>query len=113
MLVIASNAPEQLDRAVYDRCDEITEFGLPGLSERIQIMFLYLETLLKNQSQEKLKELIIAEDINEAFITELGHKTEGFSGRELFKFVNSLNDYAMSKEDCTLDRSTVWQAYNS
>lgn len=40
MVVLASNAPEQLDRAVYDRCDEICEFGLPGLVERKQIILL-------------------------------------------------------------------------
>jgi len=40
MVVLASNAPEQLDRAVYDRCDEIIEFGLPELEERKEIILM-------------------------------------------------------------------------
>jgi len=38
MIILASNAPEQLDRAIYDRCDEIIEFGLPNLIERKEII---------------------------------------------------------------------------
>lgn len=40
MIVLASNAPEQLDRAIYDRCDEIIEFGLPNSESRKEIILL-------------------------------------------------------------------------
>jgi len=40
MIVLATNAPEQLDNAVYDRCDEIVEFYKPELNERKEIILL-------------------------------------------------------------------------
>lgn len=35
MMVLASNAPEQLDRAIHDRIDEMVFFDRPGQDQRV------------------------------------------------------------------------------
>ena len=42
-VVLATNRPGDLDSAILDRMDEALEFGLPGVSERQQILSLYLD----------------------------------------------------------------------
>ena len=42
-VVLATNRPGDLDSAILDRMDEALEFGLPGVSERQQILTLYLD----------------------------------------------------------------------
>lgn len=41
MLVVASNEPEQFDWAVNDRLDEMLQFNLATLDERLRITYLY------------------------------------------------------------------------
>ena len=48
MLVYASNAPEQFDRAINDRIDELVPFALPGLDERQRLLALYMDEHLLN-----------------------------------------------------------------
>lgn len=42
IIILATNAPEQLDEAVHDRIDEIIGFGLPSVNERKTMLFHYL-----------------------------------------------------------------------
>ena len=41
MLVLASNQPDQFDWAINDRLDEVIEFGLPTLEERVRLVEHY------------------------------------------------------------------------
>jgi len=43
MLVLASNQPDQFDWAINDRLDEMVEFGLPSLEERVRLVRQYFE----------------------------------------------------------------------
>jgi len=43
MLVLASNQPDQFDWAINDRLDEMVEFGLPTLEERVRLVRQYFE----------------------------------------------------------------------
>ena len=43
MLVLATNRPTDLDRAVADRVDEHIQFDLPGLAERERLVALYFD----------------------------------------------------------------------
>lgn len=43
MLVLASNQPDQFDWAINDRIDEMIEFGLPSLEERVRLVRQYFE----------------------------------------------------------------------
>ena len=43
MLVLASNQPDQFDWAINDRIDEMIEFELPSLDERVRLVRQYFE----------------------------------------------------------------------
>ena len=43
MLVLASNQPDQFDRAISDRLDEMIEFSLPSLEERVRLIQHYFK----------------------------------------------------------------------
>ena len=43
MLVLASNQPDQFDRAISDRLDEMIEFSLPSLEERVRLIQQYFK----------------------------------------------------------------------
>ena len=108
MLVMATNNPEALDEAIYDRLDELVHVEHPGLEERVNLLIMYLMMYCKppETALEKFrflwknprtlvtgKKLIrMAEEINQDYIRELAEKTEGFSGRQIAKMVVSWHD---------------------
>jgi ATPase family AAA domain-containing protein 3A/B len=111
IIVLATNAPEQLDEAVHDRIDEIIGFGLPSVNERKTMLFHYLVKYCQPpQTQgEKLaflwkhprsiytgKKLIRMEGVTTEIVQEIADKTEGFSGRELTKMVIAWHDAAFT-----------------
>ena len=94
MVVFASNQPEQLDWAVQDRVDEIVEFTLPGLDERVALVKQYFDMYVKNpqpanQSMfggSNAKKIEITGDFDvEDKLTEYAKKLKNFSGREISK----------------------------
>lgn len=115
--VLASNIPQQLDDAVHDRVDEIVYFARPSVEERKNMLMHYLVEFCKppTTTSEKLKffwkhpkaiyrgkKLIRMEGVSNEFISELADRTEGFSGREIFKMVVGWHDAAFSKPDPVL-----------
>lgn len=48
MLVLATNNPESLDEAVYDRLDEMVHFTHPGQEERENLLFMYFTQYCKD-----------------------------------------------------------------
>lgn len=115
--VLASNIPEQLDDAVHDRVDEIVYFGKPSEDERKNMLMHYLVEFCQppTSTNDKLKffwkhpksiyqgkKLIRMEGVTNEYITEMAQKTEGFSGREIFKMVVAWHDAAFSKPDPVL-----------
>ena len=53
-MVLTSNIPDILDRAVISRIHDAVEFGLPGLPERTQLLGHYFEEyILKPASTGK------------------------------------------------------------
>ncbi|GFR42049.1 hypothetical protein Agub_g2865 [Astrephomene gubernaculifera] len=112
MVVLATNRPGDLDDAVLDRMDEALEFGLPQEAERLRLLGLYLDkyiakagtaeggagagksggplsklTALLKGRKASADTITIDEGINEALLAEAAKATEGFSGRELAKFM--------------------------
>lgn len=53
------------------------------------------------------KKLIRMRDIDEEYIKTIAQRTDGFSSRELEKFVISCHDIAFSKRDPVLDKNIV------
>lgn len=117
MLVLASNTPEQLDRAILDRVDEIVHFDRPGQKERLQMLYHYLlqycspPSNLRKRIQQYLKHPrtliykkteIGMQGVDDTFIDEMAAKTEGFSGREIYKLVIAWHDAAFNQENAIL-----------
>jgi ATPase family AAA domain-containing protein 3A/B len=111
IVVMATNAPEQLDEAVHDRIDEIVGFGVPSVNERKTMLFHYLVKYCQppQTTTEKLmflykhprsiytgKKLIRMEGVTTEVIQEIAEKTQGFSGRELTKMVVAWHDAAFT-----------------
>jgi len=108
-VVLATNRPSDLDPAVIDRMDEALEFNLPSREERKKILDIYFDKyilkagnsaiesvgLFKRLSNFFLRrkstaDIIQVRDIHDTLLWEIAEATEGFSGRELAKFMASV-----------------------
>ena len=93
MMVLASNRPEDLDRAVLDRIDVSMYVGLPALKERESMVRLYCEKELVRvalDSQRRLwpfsKRMYVDEKCCTALsLDAVAMQCKGFSGREIAK----------------------------
>ncbi|KAF6166686.1 hypothetical protein GIB67_005548 [Kingdonia uniflora] len=113
VLVLATNRPGDLDRAITDRIDEVIEFPLPGEEERHKLLNLYLKKYLYNQDKTESRwgllsfrgkqKTITLKDLPEDIILEAAKKTEGFSGREIAKLIASVQAAVYGSPDCVLD----------
>jgi len=122
LVVLATNRPSDLDVAVVDRIDEALYFPLPGVQERKQILEVYLDKYLV-QSVEytdslsaRIRRSIFAligsrrsgvdrirvQGITEEILNQAAVKTEGFSGRELAKFMASVQASVYGAKDAVL-----------
>ena len=96
MIVLASNVPEALDKAVIDRIDDMIEFGLPEERERETMLRHYFDVYITQKAQHAnlSSGLIQGRTIDTAGFDEdeyiwdrLTAKTEGFSGRQIAKYM--------------------------
>lgn len=92
MIVLATNVPEALDAAVLDRIDEAVEFPLPGEDERKKILQLYFKKYIKQEVLDGGKAKVIKTnfDENNPLFDRLSTATDGFSGRQLSKYMISV-----------------------
>ena len=117
MLVLASNTPDQLDRAIHDRIDEIVQFDRPAEKQRVQMLYHYLleycspsltfkkklNNFFKNPSLSVFKRTEIGmSGVDDEFIEKIAKKIEGFSGREIYKLVIAWHDAAFNKQNAIL-----------
>ena len=107
MLVYASNQPEQFDWAINDRIDEMVEFALPGLDERIKMIAQYMQKYLLNP--ENGSKVITVSNIDEKSVEEMAQLTEGFSGREISKLAIAWQAAAYGTEAAILDDDMLKQ----
>ncbi|OWM74607.1 ATPase family AAA domain-containing protein 3-like [Punica granatum] len=114
VLVLATNRPGDLDKAVTDRIDEVIEFPLPREEERFKLLKLYLNKYISREGNEeeeprwaslfkKQPEKIMLKDVSDEVIREAAKKTEGFSGREIAKLMASVQAAIYGSPDCVLD----------
>ena len=106
-VVLATNRPSDLDPAVIDRMDEALEFDLPSKDERKKIIDIYYDKYILKAGQEtessfseRVKDFFLrrkssadkiqVNGINDSMLWAAAEKTEGFSGRELAKFMASV-----------------------
>ncbi|KAL4421615.1 hypothetical protein ABPG75_010906 [Micractinium tetrahymenae] len=125
-VVLATNRPSDLDPAVIDRTDDAIEFGLPGDAERHRILQVYFDQyILKAGTAEggagaaaargplaRLSallrgrkggpETIAVKDVTDTDLWWAAEKMEGFSGRELAKFMASVQAMAYGSHNAEL-----------
>jgi len=123
MFVVATNTPEQLDKAVYDRIDQMICFDLPALNERKNLVYLFLvkycdnslgvrEVLEDPMALLHRKRNIVTEGIDEQVVADLAAKTGGFSARELEKLIILSHDMAFSEPMGKLTPEVLARAYD-
>lgn len=88
-VILATNVPSVLDRAVLDRIDEAFEFPRPAYEQRVTMLNMFVDQYI-HRPTKKGKAIQVDEDINAEFLLEVAKKTEGFSGRQLAKLVLAL-----------------------
>jgi len=111
-IVLATNVPEALDSAVLDRIDEAVEFPLPGENERKRILQLYFKQYIQQEILDSGKAKVIKTTFNEEdpIFDRLTQQTDGFSGRQLSKYMISVQSTCYSTEgDIKLDQLTMEQ----
>merc|ERR1712013_176643 len=96
MIVLASNVPEALDKAVLDRIDDMLEFALPARKERETMLRHYFDVYITQKASHAnvMGGLVRGRAIETAGFEEdefvwdrLSEKTEGFSGRQIAKYM--------------------------
>jgi ATPase family AAA domain-containing protein 3A/B len=95
MLVLATNRPTDLDRAVADRVDEHIQFDLPGTKERERLVRLYFDKYIGPGTPG----LTPDSAIDEAVLSDLAVQLDGFSGRAISKLMISAQGAAYGSSD--------------
>lgn len=85
-VILATNVPSVLDRAVLDRMDEAFEFPLPGEPQREQMLRMFLDQYVRRPKQRGWK-VQVDDEIDDKFLNDVATRTEGLSGRQLAKLV--------------------------
>jgi len=126
VVVLATNRPGDLDAAVLDRMDEVVEFPVPGVEERLRLFKLYLKkyilaagtdeggagaerrqglgyTLKYFLSGRKVQvDPIKNMDVTDAELMEAARVSEGFSAREIAKTMAAVQSAAYGTPNATL-----------
>ena len=113
-VVLATNRPADLDPAVIDRMDEALEFALPGTAERKRIIDIYFNKYIVKagtaeggagadadagvvqrlsnwlRRRKSAADKIELRGMTDEVLWGAANATEGFSGRELAKFMASV-----------------------
>lgn len=82
MMVLATNRLEDLDQAVINRMDYKVHIGPPKKEERVEIIKSHLPQFFSKKETQ--------DPFNEEAIQWVAEKTEGFTGRSLFKLLNAI-----------------------
>ncbi|GBG34886.1 ATPase family AAA domain-containing protein 3 [Hondaea fermentalgiana] len=113
MVVYATNEPEQLDWAINDRTDELVPFTLPGPAERETMLKMYFDKLIVNNTKSASTGMfggpkqITVDGVDDAQLTAIAQKLNGFSGREISKLVIGWQAAAYGTSDAVLNKALV------
>jgi len=95
MLVLATNQPQLLDRAVVDRIDTHMLFSLPGSAERAKILDLgWQEQLAPLESSMKVR----LPPLTPVLLEALAGETRNMSSRQLVQLINSIQHEAFAMD---------------
>lgn len=107
MVVYASNQPEQFDWAINDRIDEMVEFRLPSLEERLRMISQYIDQYLIQTPPGARK--IKVEGVTEELLRSFAVATEGYSGREISKLAIAWQAAAYGTETAVINAELLTQ----
>lgn len=107
MIVFASNQPEQLDWAINDRIDDMIEFDIPEMEERLRMITQYMDKYLLKPTAGSRP--ITVTGVDEALLRSLASATDGFSGREISKLAIAWQAAAFGTESATLTGELLLQ----
>lgn len=112
VLVLATNRPTDLDKAVLDRIDDVLQLPLPDDHQRLQLLHLYFRKtfappkrnfLSSCFSRSRMPVATIKIDVDTELLA-LVPKTRGFSGREIEKLIGSVQGVLFSHHCLVLDK---------
>eukprot|EP00747_Dinoflagellata_sp_TGD_P181508 gnl/TRDRNA2_/TRDRNA2_35371_c0_seq1.p1 gnl/TRDRNA2_/TRDRNA2_35371_c0~~gnl/TRDRNA2_/TRDRNA2_35371_c0_seq1.p1 ORF type:complete len:563 (-),score=118.38 gnl/TRDRNA2_/TRDRNA2_35371_c0_seq1:45-1733(-) len=83
-VILATNIPKMLDRAILDRIDERFEFPLPAYEQRLLMMQMFFEQHVRKPTKRG-RYVEVDPSLDEKWMGEVAKRTEGFSGRQLAK----------------------------
>lgn len=107
MVVYASNQPEQFDWAINDRIDEMVEFRLPGMDERLAMISSYMDKYLLRPPPGSRP--IAVEGIDEGILRTVAKETDGYSGREISKLAIAWQAAAYGSDKAVLTAELCMQ----
>jgi ATPase family AAA domain-containing protein 3A/B len=85
-VILATNVPSMLDRAVLDRIDEAFEFPRPAYDQRLQMLDMFLDQYVRCPTKKNWK-IQVDEEIDVKFVEKIAKRTDGLSGRQIAKLV--------------------------
>jgi len=86
-VILATNVPSVLDRAVLDRVDEAFEFPRPAYDQRVQMLNMFFDRYLRRSSKQGGSMIEVDPDVNADFLEDVAKRTDGMSGRQLAKLI--------------------------
>lgn len=101
MLVLATNLPGDLDKAVADRIDEHIKFDLPDEADRIRLLKMYFRKMITNTQG-----ITADKGIDDDFFHDVASDIDGFSGRAISKLMISAQGAAYGTETGRLSKET-------
>ncbi len=100
MIIGATNLLRLIDDAVLSRMDHKLYIGPPNLEIRRRILEQYLERFFTSDER--------AAFFPASLVAEIAQKTDGLTGRAVFKMVNALSSKKMATKDLKLTPEMVW-----
>lgn len=85
-VILATNVPAVLDKAVIDRLDEAFEFPKPEYGERVTMLNMFVHQYL-HRPTKRGKMIEMDPELDQAYFAEVAKRTEGMSGRQLAKLI--------------------------
>lgn len=85
-VILATNVPSVLDRAVLDRMDEEFEFPVPAEPQRLAMLQMFMNQYVRQPTKRNWS-IEVDEAIDDSFLEKVAKRTEGLSGRQIAKLV--------------------------
>ena len=102
MIILSTNRMEDLDEAILSRMDHKIHIGPPAKPERILIIKQYVPHFFSRSER--------AEFFSDILVDRMAERTEGLTGRALFKLLNTIVNKKASIESAKLSQGLIDQA---